>query len=136
MYPPLPTPTPQTPTETLLAYGARLLTWVIVTGVTATLTDVQLETLEYACTRALTTRVLVGPPDARESTPATVYDTIEDVRRQVCTALRHRQAEAVPTTPVGPATVPPLDGGALSHRLAVPLVRPPSGTAVKIDVAF
>lgn len=138
-YPPLPSPSPRTADETLLVYGARLLTFVLVTGVTATLADADLELTEYAATRALSTTVTIGPPEAREASPAIVYDHIEAVRRQVCAAMRSRQADAgvPPEVPQPqPQTVPPRDGASKVPRPDVPYSRPPAGTYATVDVAF
>lgn len=137
MYPPLPTLDPRGTDEGTASYGARVLTFLIRTGVTATLTDADLELAEYACNRALSTRVLVGPPEARESTPTAVYDTIEDVRRTVCAMLKGRATdrEAVPVPVAEPQAVPPRDGPKVL-RPVEPLVRPPSGAYATADVAF
>lgn len=124
--------------ETTAAYGARLLTFLLRTGITATLTDDQLELAEYACGRALSTRVSVGPPDSRESTPAAVYDAIEEVRRTVVAMLKGRAADRGPVASVAivqPQAVPPKDGPGVL-RPEVPMVRPPSYDRVKVDIAF
>lgn len=135
---PIHRPLPQAATESVHQYGARLLTFVLATETYGTLTDADLDVLEYACTRALTSRVLVGPPDSRESTPAQVYDTIENVRRFVCVVRVRRAAETTTpaTPPVEPKAVPPKDGGITTARTPQPIVRPPSGTAAAVDIAF
>ena len=137
-YPLLPTLLGRGPDESTAAYGARVLTFILRTGVTATLTDLDLETAEYACGRALSTRVMVGPPEARETTPATVYDTIEDARRLIVAALKSRAADrgAVPVSVAEPLAVPPLDGGPRVLRPVEPIRRPPASTYAKADVAF
>lgn len=112
--------------------------FLLQTGVTATLSDDDLELADYAIGRALSSDVAIVCDGDTIRTPISVYDRLEDLRRIVTSATRGRLANrpVESTSPIGPQTVPPGDGGARVSRVDTPIVRPPSPAHATVDIAF
>lgn len=135
-YPRLPTIDPRKDNEPIAYYGARLVVFLLNTGVTATLSDDDLELADYAIGRALSGDVAIGPQDNREHTPVAVYDRLEDIRRTLTLIRKARKADAPVASPVQPDTAVPKDGGSKVLTPVRPILRPPSGTHATVDIAF
>lgn len=93
------TPLTQEANEPVGHFGARLLREMISHNTTTGChifgfysTDA-LRIAHYAAHRALATNVKIGPKDQQEASPALVFDTIEDIRRQLHLTLRARAVD-------------------------------------------
>src|SRR5262245_56290406 len=80
----LPSIAPKQPDEALPAYGARALTFVLSTGVTATLADRDLELADMAAMLAVSARQISAP----------ALDRLNRCRLLLQSTLRARQREA------------------------------------------
>ena len=122
---PLPTPDNPTPGETLQAYALRLLGFVLNTGVTATLSDRQLELADHGYPFAIANPDLL--PTTREQLTTT--------RHQIIAALAYRRSlTSVPAT--APAPQPPdrPNLGPMARLTPTPRPQPPQPVAA--DLAF
>lgn len=117
----LPTLAPALAGETLQAFGVRVLIFVLVHRVTATLTDTELELADHVYPFAI----------ARPDIDAHIVDQLSDVRHQILSALRVRRAIEAPivTVPATPDTKPNI--GPMARLQDAPIVRPPSPVAIQ-----
>lgn len=130
--------------EPLPYYRARLLRYILEHGeVFGLMDDHQLEITHYAATEALTRRVVIGPKDNPEATPANVYDHIETIRRRLTTTIARRKVErdaeiarlasSSTSTTLDLGSVPPTGGSDPGHLVKpIPPVPdlPPVGVAI------
>jgi hypothetical protein len=123
----LPTIDPPAESESLQAYGCRVLRFVIEHDCTATLSDRDLELADHFYPLAI----------AAPELSARVLERIANARRLILAALRGR----VPIAPV----VPPAakhddrpDDGPMAPLRDAPIVRPPAGDRLQapIDLRF
>jgi hypothetical protein len=122
----LPTPDNPTPGETLQGYALRLLSFVVTTGITATLNDRQLELADHFYPLAIANPDLL--PATREQFTAS--------RRQIMSALAYRKN--LTSTPAEPDPQPagrekPAAGPMAPLRPSPPPQTPPR---MAVDLAF
>lgn len=86
----------RTPNEFITTFGARLLTFLMASDdyLLGLLDDDELSAAHYACNAALAGRVNLGDKDNPQTSPAIVFDRIEDMRRLIGASQRRRDAEA------------------------------------------
>lgn len=124
----LPTCEPERPAESVVAHGARVLTFILQTSCTATLSDQELERAEIAAKYAIVARGILPQAATR----------ISDARHLIDFILRERRQE----TTTMPAVV---EGGQLIGKLGTggpgdrepltptPRTEPPAGATVDLD---
>ena len=118
MYPKLPTIDAKRPTENAIDFGARVLRFLLVDCVTATLTDDDLEAADHAAVYVVA---------SHDISPAAA-EQISRVRTTIASTLRGRKRDraadeqrAVASTPPSPAP-----GGGQRTKLIPPVPRQPS----------
>lgn len=118
MYRPLPTLTAQQPEEPAALYGLRVLTFVLATGVTATLSTPALEAADHAAIYAVASRDIC----------LIALERISAARTQIAHALRFRALETASAPAPLPAPVAPTVNPRGGQRAALqpPLPRRPS----------
>ena len=137
-YPRLPAPPGATIGEPASSDGARLVRWLLAhDGVTGTLDDAQCERAHHATTAALAQRVVLGRNGDAESTPALVYDRLEELRRLLRLVLTDRGLSRE-GPPIGPIDAPPKDedGGRKAPLLPVRPSHPPACAHAVPDIRF
>jgi hypothetical protein len=131
----LPSIDPQQPGETVHSYGARTLTFVLSTGVTATLSDRDLELADMAAMLAVCAREISAP----------ALDRLNRCRLLLQSTLRARRRDAKSPAVLPPAAPQPKaptpdgrDGGDLARLHPRPRVNPPAPAFVRpiVDVNF
>lgn len=76
------------------SFGARVLQFLLANDYSLGLFDTSaLEAAHYAAHKALAQRIDLGNKERPDTSPAIVFDRIEDVRRQITSSLTRRAAE-------------------------------------------
>lgn len=124
-YPRLPELSEPQPDETVQGYGLRALSFVVSTGITATLTDRALELADHVYPIAVSHHDIL--PVAAEA--------IAQAHRLILASIAGRQAQQ-PEQPEIPVHAPIVSrpGGSRVLQPTQPIMRPPAGSA--IDVRF
>ena len=116
-YPALEAPAPPAADESLPAYAIRILGFVARTGITATVSDRDLQLADHCYA------IAIGHP---EILPVAV-DTLSRARHQILAAIKGR---TVPAPVAALPGLPPdriIPGGRLSPLQPAPVTRPPAG---------
>ncbi len=114
------------PDEPVALYGMRLFRHVLAGGLTAAFSTEQLELAAYA---GVTASTAPGYSTA-------VYDRLSATRHTIAALIRGRLSERPTAPPVVPDATPAErpNIGPMAPLMDSPIVRPPSGTAVTVDV--
>jgi hypothetical protein len=128
-YPRLPEPPAPEPGATLQGRGLEILSFVLVSGVTATVDTRDLELADYAFPLAV----------ANHDVSPLAVERLSDARSAITAALRVRAQDAASAAQAGPgeaiAPAPDVQGGALVPVPQRPTPRPPQAPAVRPPVS-